>query len=307
VTKRYSYFFLLLIAQLFWAGNFVIGRAMHADIPPFTLAFYRWLLVSILLFLVNYKSLIRYQSEIKNNLLRIIIWSTLSIVIYTPFIYLGLHSTSVLSGSLTTAIIPVLIVIFSAILLRYSLTVKVMTGIVLSLLGVFLILTRGHIGTIIGIHYNIGDAIIFIAAIVWALAAVLYKKFSIPLPPTVFLLVTAMIGTVMLFPCFLAEHALGHVMHYSWLTVSSILYIVIFPSILAFTFWNTGISHVGPATAGYFLNLLPVFSSLLAIIFLGETVHLYHITGFCLVVIGIILSTVQVRRRKNEAPTEIVR
>ena len=297
MNRQYRYLLLLLMAQLFWAGNFIIGRAMHTAIPPFTFAFYRWLLVSILLLPWTFRSCMRYQTVIKHHWCSIAIWSVLSIVIYTPFIYLGLRSTSVLSGSLMTATIPVLIVLLSAFIIRYALCFKIVIGIVLSLIGVLLILTHGQVMRLIGVHYNIGDVIIFIGAITWALAAVLYKKFAIPLPPVIFLSITSIIGTIILFPCFLMEHHLGHSMHYHWITFASIAYTALFSSIIAFSCWNMGIQQVGPATSGYFLNLLPVFSSLFAIMFLGESLHVYHVMGFSLVFIGIVLSTFQKKKQ----------
>ena len=304
VNRQNLYLVLLLIAQFFWAGNFIIGRAIHSAIPPFTLAFYRWLWVSVLLFPWTYRLMPPYKAKIKKHFWPILIWSLLSIVIYTPIIYLGLHSTSVLSGSLMIATIPVLITVFSTVIIRYKLSIKIIFGIIVSLVGVLLILTHGQMMRLLGIHYNIGDVIIFIDAIIWALAAVLYKKFAIPLPPIIFLFITSCIGTIMLFPCFLIEHHLGYSMHYHWITVGSIAYTAIFSSIISFSFWNIGIQQIGPAKSGYFLNLLPVFSSILAIIFLGESLHIYHVIGFSLVFIGIILSSSQ--KRWNTQPSEML-
>lgn len=295
--KRSYAYMLLILAPLFWAGNFIMGRIMHGHMPPFTLAFYRWLFVIILLLPMNYVKLKQYKTEIKNRFISLLMLSLLSIVIYTSFVYLGLHFTTVVSGSLINATIPALIVLSSYFLIGESLTARKLIGIALSLLGIAFIITKGNLATLLHLHYNGGDFIIFIAAVSWALFSVLFKKLIETIPPFLFLLITAIIGDLILLPCFLVEHHLGFVMQYNWMTFTSILYAALFASVLAFTFWNIGIREIGPSTAGYFLNLLPVFGSILAIIFLGEKVHPYHIVGCSFVFAGIYFAT---KRKRND-------
>ncbi len=289
--KPFSAYIFLILAPLFWSGNFVMGRFMHSEIPPFSLAFFRWFLVILILMPGNYSNLRRNWPEIKKNFVKITILSILSIVIYTSFVYLGLHDTTVLSASLINATVPVLMVLLSFFLISDSLSIHKLFGISLSVLGVVFIITKGDLSAITKIHYNLGDLVILFAAGSWALFSVLYKKMELKLTPFLFLLVTAIIGDLILLPCAIVEHQMGYLTQYGWLSFGSVLYASLFSSVLAFTFWNIGVREAGPGIAAYFFNLLPVFGSVLAILFLGENVHLYHLYGCLFVFSGILLAT----------------
>ena len=122
-------------------------------------------------------------------------------------------------------------------------------------------------------------------------------KISKSLPPFSFLLIIAIIGELFLLPCFLIEHHSGLIMHYVWPSFFSIFYAATFSSILAITFWNIGVREIGASTAGHYFNLLPVFASILAVIFLREKIHFYHIFGMAFVFFGIYMATYNLKSR----------
>ncbi len=299
--KSLSAYLCLLLAPLFWSGNFVMGRFMHSEIPPFTLAWFRWFLVVLILLPANYTQLRNSWLEIKKNAGIITLLSLLSVVIYTSFVYLGLHDTTVLSASLINATVPVLMVLLSAYFIGEALSLQKMLGILLSILGVVFIITKGDISAVTSLHYHAGDLVILFAAASWALFSVLYKKSELTLSPFLFLFVTAIIGDIILLPCALIEYQMGHVAQYTWLSFGSVVYASLFSSVLAFTFWSIGVREVGPGIAAYFFNLLPVFGSVLAILFLGESVHLYHFIGCLSVFLGIFLATMKRNKRRTDA------
>ncbi len=283
-----------------WGGNFVVGRMIHANIPPFTLAFFRWLLVVVLLFPISISGLKKYQSHIKDNVANLIALSILSIVIYTSFVYWGVQTTTAVNASLINASAPVLILVLAVAVLKEHLSACKLSGIVLSFLGVIYVVTQGHIAQVLEMKFTLGDLLILIAAIAWAVFSILTKKMSFNLPPLLFLFITAVIGVLILLPLSLWEWYHRLTIVWQWQTVGSIFYAGVFASILAFSFWNIGVRTVGPAIAAYFFNLLPVFSSLLAIGFLGEKIHTYHVIGFVLVLSGILLATLPVYNLKQK-------
>lgn len=302
--KLSSAYILLILSALFWSGNFVIGRIVHTEVPPFTLAFYRWLLVIIILLPVNYSNMIENFAEIKKHFISLLVLSILGITINSSFVYLGLNFTTVLNTSLIYATVPVLMILLSFFLLGDSLSQYKIFGAVLSFLGVIVILLKGNLYNISEIHYQFGDFFILIAAISWALFSVIYKKITIKIPPFLFLLVTAIIGDIVLLPCAVIEQYMGHLVHYNLLSLSSVLYASLFSSVLAITSWNIGVRMVGPGIAAHFFNLLPVFGSILSILFLGEAIHLYHLFGGSFVLLGVLLATMETRVKSILMPKE---
>jgi drug/metabolite transporter (DMT)-like permease len=161
---------------------------------------------------------------------------------------------------------------------------------VVSILGIILIMTEGHPLLLLKFQFDRGDLAILVAAISWASFSVYLKKFPLKLPPLLFLFVTSAIGSIMLFPGFLIELYLGHHSVWSVQTGMGLIYASAFSSVLGFTSWNLGIAKKGPAIAGYFFNLLPVYSTILAVLLLGEHLHVYHIFGIIMVLMGILLA-----------------
>ena len=298
-------YLLLILAPMFWAGNFVIGRFIHGSIPPFTLAFFRWLVVIMILLPLEFTALKKHMLQIRQHFFSLVILSLLSVVVYNGFIYWGLHNTTAVNASLVNAAVPLLILIFASTMLGETISIKKILGMALSFIGVVYVITQGHISTLWQLGLSSGDFIIFIAVIAWALFSVLTKKMQLSVPPFLFLLITAIMGDIMLFPCFLWEHYHSYPVQYNGSTFFSIMYAAVFSSIAACSFWNIGIRKVGPATSAYFFNLLPIFSSVLAIVFLGEKIHVYHITGFIIVVSGIWLATGKRFKNIKQKPYDI--
>lgn len=280
---------LLILAPLFWAGNFLVGKIANAIIPPFTFAFMRWLVVTLCLAPFAIPTVIEEWTLIRKHFRSLCILAFLSVFSYTAFVYWGLHYTTVVKASLLNATVPIIILLLSTVLLNEKLTIKKIVGVILSIVGAFLLIMRGNVHSI-DLSFNQGDFLIIIAAISWAIFSVYYKKHRLRVSPLLFLFMTATIGTFMLLPAFLIERHLGYITTVNLTFLFSVGYAAIFSSILAFTFWNMGVMSKGPTQAGYFFNLLPVFSTLLAIIFLGEKLHTYEVIGFILILLGILLS-----------------
>ena len=304
--KSFPVIILLVIAPLLWAGNLVVGRVMQDVIPPFSLSFFRWVLVVLILLPFNYSGLISKWPEIKSNIGKITLLSIFSTGIFTSFTYLGLHATTVLSASLINATVPVLIVFLSFIILNDSMSFSKIFAVILSVLGVAFIITEGDLSAITRIDFKFGDFFILIAALSWSMFSVFSKKMDLKFPPFLFLLITSIIGAIILIPLVLIEYLLGYEIQYNWVSFSGILYASLLSSIVAFTFWNIGVREVGPGIAGYFFNLVPVFGSIIAILFLGEKIDLYHLYGCLFVFLGIFFATLkQIKRQVKSSAFEV--
>lgn len=295
--KNLFAYFLLIIATLLWAGNFIVGKMAYTAIPPFTLAFYRWLLVIIILFPICGHNIVENFKKIKTNILSLVMLSLLGIVTNASFVYMGLAFTTVINTSFIYASVPVLIIAFSYLLLGERILLYKMFGIVLSIVGVGAILLKGNIQTLYSIHYQVGDLFILMAALSWAMFSVIYKKVDLNIPPFLFLLIVAIIGDVLLLPCMLLESCTGHYAHYSIFTFASVLYTALFSSVLAITFWNIALAMIGPSMAAHFFNLISIFGAALSILFLGERLQTYHLFGGGLILLGILFATMNIRVR----------
>lgn len=287
MKKQIYPYLLLCMAPFLWAGNFLLGKIAHNQMPPFTLAFMRWLCVIIFLLPFNYKKLYQFRYEIKSNFWIITVLALLSISIYPSFIYLGLHNTSVVHASIINSMVPIAILLCDFILSKKMPEKSNILGMLIAFIGVIIIITQGHFYSIFNSNYSLGDLEILIAVVSWALFSVLIKKNKLPFSPLFFLFITSIVGELILLPLFVIECQFEYVINFNFITLGTILYAAFFSSILAFTFWSIGVKKIGATSAAHFFNLLPLYSAVLAIFFLQEEIHAYHIIGMGLIVFGI--------------------
>ncbi|MHA6260812.1 DMT family transporter [Sporosarcina sp. CAU 1771] len=285
-------FVLLLLATVLWGGNFVIGRAISNDLPPFTLAFFRWCTAFIVFLPIAWGPLKREWRQIRKHLKLVIFMALTGIASFNTLIYLALHYTTSINASLMNSTTPILIYVFSFIFLKERLTRYQLLGSFISLAGVLFIISKGSFESLLHFSFNKGDLIVIVAVISWALYSLTVKYSAMKLPSSSTLLVTIGMGILMLFPFFMYE-LINPALQITWSlgSISAILYTGIFASIVAFVFWNTGVIRLGANKAGVYLNFIPVFASLFAITFIGESLHLFQIIGGLFVILGVILTT----------------
>jgi drug/metabolite transporter (DMT)-like permease len=283
-------YLLLSLVSLFWAGNIVLGRYAAGHVPPVALAFIRWTGAFLILIAFAWPFLKRDWPTIRKHLPVMLILTLAGITIYNSLAYWGLEYTQDINALLITSAHPLLVAAWSFILYRDRLTVWQTIGIVLSLLGVLVILTRGDLSVLREVRFNIGDVIFFSAQIIYSFYATLIK--SRPnIHPISFLAFTIGVGALMLSPVYVAEVASGRTFVLDLKAVLILTYITLFPSLLAYLFFNRGIELVGPNRAAPFYHLIPIFGSVLAIVFLGERFELFHGAGYVCVLAGIFIGT----------------
>ncbi|HEY4134037.1 MAG TPA: DMT family transporter [Alphaproteobacteria bacterium] len=285
-----SPYLLLALAALFWAGNFVVARAVHGHVPPFGLVFWRWLGAFCIIMPFAWKPLHDDWPVLKRHWFIVLSLSLVGVASFNALVYLGLQSTTALNALLLQSALPLLIVAFGWMLFRDAVTLVQAIGIVLSLAGATAIVAGGDLATLASLGLNMGDVLVFAAVGLWAIYSVLLRKRP-ALHPLSFTAVTIAVSVVVLAPLYGWETLSGKPMHLDWITAVTVAYVAVFPSILAYTFWSRGVDLLGANRAGLFIHLMPLFGSVMAIAFLGETLHLYHLAGAALIVLGLVLAT----------------
>lgn len=278
---------LLALCALFWAGNFVLARAMHEAFPPFALAFWRWVTATVLVLPFVWRPLLRAWPRLRSDLWRMLILALLGVSGFNTLVYLGLQTTSATNGVLVQSTMPILILLLNWLFFRASVRPGELVAILLSMFGVALIISAGEPQRLLGGDWNRGDLWILVAALTWALYSVLLRWRPADLDPRAFLGFTLLAGTVALVPFFIAEAAAGHAPDWGLPSLLTVAYVAVFPSALAYLFWNRGVEAVGANTAGHFIHLMPVLGVLMAVTFLGERFGWYHLAGALLVAAGI--------------------
>jgi len=286
-------YLLLILTTLFWSGNFVLSRGMHADIPPLALSFWRWSLALLIMWVFSSRTFLAQREIIARHKKFIIIQGLLGVTGFNTLIYLAVQTTTAVNAVLINSCVPILIALCSLFIFKEALKCKQWFGILLSLTGVALIMTSGSLTSLRELKFNRGDLLVLGAGLLWALYSVNLKRFPKELHPFSYQIGIMIVGLIGIAPLYALELGSGQQMAVSWPNGATIAYVAVFPSVLAFIFWNRAVRDIGANRAGVFINLMPVFSSILAVVFLGESIEFYHLQGIGLVFAGISLTTLR--------------
>jgi len=291
-------YLLLILTTLFWSGNFVLSRGMHGDIPPLALSFWRWSLALLIMWLFSSRTFLAQREIIARHKRFIIIQGLLGVTGFNTLIYLAVQTTTAVNAVLINSCVPILIALCSLFIFKEALLCKQWLGILLSLTGVALIMTSGSLTSLLELKFNRGDLLVFGAGLLWALYSVNLKRFPKELHPFAYQIGIMIVGLIGIAPLYAVELGSGQQMAVNWPNGAAIAYVAVFPSVLAFIFWNRAVRDIGANRAGVFINLMPVFSSILAVVFLGESIESYHLQGIGLVFAGISLTTLRLGAAK---------
>jgi len=283
---------LLPLASLMWAGNFIVGRFAGLEasgLDPVSLAFFRWIAASVLIVLIGGRFAWRDRQAIRRHLPILALFGLLSVTSYNTLIYLGLQTTTALNGLLLQSVLPLMAMAFGLLLYRNPVTGRQGIGILLSLLGVAWILTRGNPTHLLEAGFGIGDLYVLAAVISYAIYSAMLRQRP-AIHPLSFLVVAFLTGTAFLFPIWLFTGGPATLPSRpeDWLMIA---YLAVFASILAALFFNQGVALIGANRATAYLHLMPVFGSLLAVALLGERLQLYHIGGALGVIAGLVVAS----------------
>ena len=284
-------YLLLTLTALFWAGNFVLGRSMHLAISPIVMAELRWVLALVLISPFLLPKLKKNKKIIVQHWPLLTLLSIISVAGFNTFIYLGLTTTTATNATIMQSMCPIIILIISAFWLKESVSKLQWLGVSISLCGVFILIAKGDLLSLLNFTTNQGDLYVLVAVILWAIYSILLRYRPAELDGFTFFGVTVLIGSIALLPFSIIEY------YYSsspilWQnsTLLTIVYMAIFPSILAYIFWNKGVHEIGAEKAGLFIHLMPCFGLILSSVFLNEEVYSFHIGGILLIFFGIYLA-----------------
>lgn len=283
-------YLLLTLMALFWAGNIVLGRYVAGHVPPFALTFVRWGGTCLVLLPFAWPHLQRDWPVIRAHLPLLLMLAFTGFAANNALSYWGLQHTQALNALLIQSSGPLFVALWSLVLFRIRLTRAQAVGIALSLLGVLVIILRGNITALKTIEFNIGDVMFAGALFVFGLYSALIPKRPI-VHPLALITFTTGCGALMLLPLVGWEISNGDFFTFDRLTVLTIVFVVIFPSTLAYLFFNRGLELIGPNRAAPFFHLVPVFGSAMAIVFLGEKPELFHLVGYALVLAGVFIAS----------------
>ncbi|HLX17162.1 MAG TPA: DMT family transporter [Bradyrhizobium sp.] len=283
-------YLLLSITALCWAGNAIVGRLAAGHIPPASLAFLRWGFAFLLLLPIAWKHLARDWPAIRADLGTMILLSLTGVAIFTSMQYWALEHTTALNTLLLQSAGPLIVAVWSLILLRVRLTLAQAAGVAVSMIGVLVILLHGDLAALTAIEFNKGDIIFTVALVIFGLYSVLSLR-----RPNIhglsFVAFTFGCGAACLIPLWIWELLSRPVMQLDTANLLTLFYVAVFPSTLAYLCFNRGVQLIGANRAAPFFHVVPAFGAAMAIVFLGERPQLFHVIGFALVLIGVFVAS----------------
>jgi drug/metabolite transporter (DMT)-like permease len=283
-------YLLLCITALCWAGNAIVGRLAAGHIPPVTLSFLRWSLAFLLILPFAWRHLVRDWPAIRGHLGTMIVLSVTGIGAFNTLQYWALEHTQALNTLLLQSAAPLVVALWSLILLGVRLTLAQACGVLLSLAGVLVILLHGDLTTLSNIAFNKGDLIFTVALVIFALYSVLTLKRP-QIHGLSFVGFTFGSGAACLVPLFIWELYARPVMQIDTANLLTLAYVALFPSTLAYLCFNRGVQLIGANRAAPFFHVVPVFGTVMSIVFLGEHPQAFHFIGFALVLAGVFVAS----------------
>ena len=287
---------MLVLATLFWAGNFIVGKAAFVEnIPPMSLVFFRWSLVWLILLPFTYKEILKFKEVILKNLPLLFFLALTSVGLFNSFTYLALVHTQVINASLFNTAIPAIIILLCFIFKIEKTNRFQILGLIFSVLGILSIITKLDSSILLSLNFNKGDIIMIGGVITWALYSSFLKKKKFTLPLLTLVHVLCTLGLVFILPQFLFELSQNKIIEFDINLGYILIYLALFPSIGSYYCWAGAVSIIGANRAGIFLSLIPLFSTIMAIVIFNEKFHLFHLIGAILIIIGLFLSNKEIK------------
>jgi len=285
-------YLMLVICAMMWGSNHVVARGVNATVPFEALAFWRWVVAAVMLFPFCARYLGRDLRLMAQHKMSMFLIGFTGVFLFSIIIYLAAYNTTAVNTGLLNATAPVWVLIFAAVLTANKPTLSQWVGVLVAGVGTATIIAKADFSVFTEMSFVSGDVFAMVSAMVWAAYSMLLKRAPKGVHPLSLVFVSALIGLVFLTPLYVwslvvnGEPFFTH-LDPAWPDMMKIFYIGAGPAFFGYLFWNRGVSIVGPATAGVFMYLIPVFASGLAIVFLGEELHLYHLGGIALIAFGI--------------------
>jgi drug/metabolite transporter (DMT)-like permease len=290
-VSRLFAFLLLATAALMWSGNWIAGRALREAYDPVELNFFRWAIAVVVLAPFALPGLRGKALVIRGNLKLLCLLAFTGVALFQSMVYLGLRTTTAVNAVLINSSLPLFILLCSWAIERERPTARQAAGMLVSLAGILVIVSRGDPGNLLRLELQPGDGWILLAMPVWGIYSVLLKRRPPELSGVPLMFVLSVLGLLMLAPLLVAGTLRAPPAMPTVPQALGVLYMGVAASVLGFMFWNKGVAVVGANAAGFTLHLLPAFGTLLAIAFLGESFGAFHAAGIATILAGVALAT----------------
>jgi len=275
-----------LLAVLIWSVNTIVSKLSAGSIDPAAISFYRWLLALVVLTPFALPGVLRHRQIIRANLWRLLILGLLGMVLYQSLAYYAAHSVSAVMMGILGATIPLLTILLSLVVLRLAPTRGILIGGVLSFAGLVWLVSEGHPAQLLQQRLGQGELMMLAASTSYALYGVLTRRWAIPLPNWQSLYVQIVFGVLLLLPGFLRAPDVA----LNAQNIPLVLFAGLFASIIAPFLWILGVQRLGASTTSLFMNFVPVFTAVIAVLFLHEQLHAYHWIGGAMTLVGVLLA-----------------
>ncbi|KAB0491869.1 DMT family transporter [Pseudomonas vancouverensis] len=275
-----------LLAIFIWAGNTVITKMSAGAIFPAEIGFYRWLLAGLLFTPFMFKPVVAHWSLIRPNLGKIFVLGVLGMAVYQSLAYFAAGMTTATNMGIILSLMPLMSLTMAIISLGQRLTMGALAGAVLSFAGVLVVVSSGSLGALVEHGVNLGDVMMLIATLAYAIYSTLLKKWQLKLPPLVLLYLQVLVAVVVLFPLYFVSQKVGPTLQ----NIPLVLYACLLASMVAPLAWMQAVVRLGPSRTTQFFNLLPLITALIAAVVLHEQLRMYHLIGGVLTLGGVILS-----------------
>ena len=286
-----SAYLLLAVAPFFWSCNWIIGRGLHAEIPPFAMTFYRWTFAIAFMLPFALPQVLRQWPLVWKHYRVLILLGVLGVGSHNALAYIALNYTTATNGVILNSFIPIMIIALSWVFLRQRLSNVQLAGVAISLAGVLTILSQGSLERLVSFRLNPGDIVVMLSMLLWSLYTICLRWRPPELTMLAFLFVIACVGDLAVLPFYLGEAAFIRSAQWSLHAVLALAAIGLFSSFLAYIVWNRGVAQVGASVAGLFVHLMPVFGTVLAWLFLDERLQAFHVAGIALILTGIYVTS----------------
>ena len=293
-------YLMLTIAAVTWGGNIVVGRAVHEDIPPIGLNFWRWIGALAVLLPFTLGDLARNWGVVRREWKYLVLLAGTGLALVHSLLYHALNSTLAINAALVMALVPIAIPVYSRIIWGDRLTGRQALGIAVSLAGVAVLITRGDLTVLVELAFAEGDLWMIGAMLCWSLYSVLVKRQPKELHPNTLLTALVLFAVVMILPFYLWESAVGRTVPLTMQTAWAVGYVALFASVLAMLLFNRAVAMIGPNRAGPFAHVVPISGVAIAVTLLGERLEPYHVLGLVLIATGIAIATVRTRVRGGD-------
>ncbi|MCB2145205.1 MAG: DMT family transporter [Deltaproteobacteria bacterium] len=281
-------FLMVAVAPLCWAGNIVLAKGVATLIPPTALAFWRWAVAFLVLLPLTWPYVKRDWKTALAGWKILGLLAMFGVTLFNTLLYTAMHTTTAINGALIQTTMPAVIIVISLIVYGERVSWFQAAGVSLCVVGAGVVVLKGRWQALIDMSLVQGDLLMIVAVVLYALySALLPKRPNIH--PMSFLTYTFGLGCLGLLPLYLWEMSVVGTFTLTPGVAGSIGYVAIFPSIVAYFCWNRGVAVIGANRTGLFINLIPVFAAILAIVFLGESLKTFHLAGMALILLGFVM------------------